>query len=307
MHRFRGAWLLIPLVGIVEAVAHGIFAARAPDARAWERLPASVDSIRQPGDLVVVAPAWAEPLARFALGDSVMPLEHVSRADASGHAFALEVSLFGERSPDLTDFTTEVAVLEAPPFVLRRLKSPAYRPVLYAFTDHVRPDHLSVTEPDGGSEKACPFTERARPTAGGLPGHPTYPRERFRCAGGEPFFVGVTVIDDQAYRPRRCIYAQPPRDGGPLRLRFSGVPLGREIRGYGGRPYLIFRDGVGAPVSVAAYVDGHKVGESIHPDEAGFSPFRFELGARSGLAEVVFEVTAAEPRYRQFCFTAEMR
>lgn len=302
----RGRWVLIPLFGILELAAHFVTSQRAPDAEDWERLPGFVERLREPGDLVLIAPEWAEPLARGVLGDGVMPIEDVARADVSSYAYALEVATLGADTRESARFEP-IATLEAAPFSIRRLKNKNHVPVLYRFVDHVRPQHLGVTEPDATSERACSFTDRTRPSTGGLPGHPAYPRARFRCSGGEAFFVGVTILDDQNYRPRRCIFAHPPRQGGPLRLRFGNVPLGRKITGYAGLPYLIFRDGVGAPVTIRAFVNGRKIGESAHLDEAGFSPFHFELTSASGTGEVRFEISSSESQNRHFCFSAEMR
>lgn len=306
MQWLRGAWALIPLLGLLEVVLHFAFSERAADAQDWEKLPGLVEQLRRPGDRVVITPEWAEPLARSVLGDGVMPMRDLARPDISGWSFALEVALFDAEAPELASFTT-LATLDGGPFSLRRLKNPNFVPVLYHFDDHVRPEQLQVTEPDGQAEKPCPFTNRAAASAGGLPGHPSYPRARFRCSGGEPFFVGVTIVDDQRYQPRRCLLAHPPRQGGPLRLRFSNVPPGRAITGAGGLPYLLFRDGLGPPVTIAVFVNDRKVGESTHRDEAGFTPFRFEIGSSEAIREVRFEVTSPSGRNRPFCFSAELR
>jgi hypothetical protein len=303
----RGVWFLIPVLGVLELALHWTFSRRAPDAEAWAELPALVERVRQPGDLVVVAPAWAEPIARHTLGDEVMPLADVTRADTSGYRAALEIGILGAEAEELRAFR-ELEKLDGGPFRLRRLANPGYRAVLYRFEDRVRPPFLAVSERTSKGEQACPFTDRARVSAGGLGGHATYPRERFRCSGGEPFFVGVTVIDDERYRPRRCIFAHPPRDGGVLVLTFSEVPAARAIHGHAGFPYLIFRDGVGAPVTLRAFVNGQPTGESVHRDEAGFTEFEHAIpeGDRAP-GELRFEISSADSRAREFCFSADLR
>lgn len=302
----RAVWFLIPLVGLVELALHGLLRDQAPTAEEWARLSEAIERIRRPGDIVVVAPRWAEPLARRSLGDAVMPLRHLARADLSDHREALELSVLGEHAAELAAFA-EVERLEAEPFRIRRLRNPRYEPTLYQFDDNVHPDHLSVVEVFEGVERTCPFTPRAPSSAGGLGGHPAYPRARFVCSGGRSAFVGVTVIDDAEYRPRRCIFAHPVQ-GGTLRLRFKDVPFGRAIQGYGGLPFLIFRDGVGAPVTLRAHLDGRQSGLSVHRDEAGFSPFRWEFGApTAAVGEVMFEIESADARAREFCFTAAMK
>lgn len=303
----RSAWLLVPLIGIVELVAHGVFASRAPSQEDWASLPAAVERLRRPGDLVVVAPEWADPIARQTLGEAVMPLADVARADTSGHRHAIEVSVLGQRSAELASFR-ELERVDAGPFRLRRLENTRYVPVLYRFDDHVTPDALAVSVLDpSGSVEACAFTDRALATAGGLGGHPAYPRARFRCPGGEWSFVGVTVIDDERYRPRRCIFAHPAPHGGVLRLDFDAVPSGRVLRGYAGLPYLVFRDGIGTPVTLRAFVDDEAVGQSVHDDRDGFTRFEFRVPPRTAPEmRVRFEVTSPDASARHFCFTASL-
>lgn len=305
MNSWRRLWLLLPLLGLVEVLLHFYFARRAPATQDWATLAPVLARLRQPGDLVVIAPAWAEPLARHAFGAEVMPLRDLARPDASSYRYAIEVSVLGKRSDELRAFRA-LSQMEHAAFTIRRLENPRPARVLYRFDEHVQPPSLAVSEASGDDERPCVYTSSARPTAGGLPGHVAYPRSRFACAAGEPFFVGLTVIDDQHYRPRRCIFAHPPSTGA-LRLAFAGVPLGHTLRGYAGQSYLIHRDGRGTPVVLRAFVDGQEVGRSTHRDEDGFSPFSFPLDGREGSAEVVFEVSSDGAAQREFCFTAEMR
>jgi hypothetical protein len=302
----RLAWLSVPLIGLGELGAHLYFAGAAPRESDWEELAPLVDHQRQPGDLVTVAPGWTEPLARRALGEDVMPLADVARADVSGYSHAVEVSLLGQHSTELSGWR-ELSFEEQGRFSVRRLENPHFEPVLYAFNDHVRQNQLSVVEWNGEAERTCDYTDRARVTAGGLGGHVTYPRLRYRCSGGEDYFVGVTVIDDQHYRPRRCIFAHPPVNA-LLHLRFSNVPAGKVLRGWGGRSYLLSRDGGGTPVEFAAYVDRKEVGRRLFNDDQGFSAFEFPAGEPGeGKVEVIFEIQTRSAKNRDFCFQAEMR
>lgn len=302
----RLAWLSVPLVGLAELVAHFHFARRAPRESDWDDLGPLLERQRQAGDLVTIAPEWAEPLARRALGEDVMPLADVARAEATGYSHAVEVSLLGQRSKELAGWR-ELSHEEVGHFGVRRLSNPRHEPVLYAFIEHVRRDRLFVVEWNGEAARTCEYTDRARVTAGGLGGHEAFPRVRYRCSGGEPYFVGVTVIDDQQYRPRRCIFAHPPVNA-LLHLRFPGVPPGKRLHGWGGRGWLLSRDGGGTPVEFAAYVDGKEVGRRLFNDDQGFSAFDFPIEvASSEPVEVTFEVQTRVAQNRDFCFHAEMR
>jgi hypothetical protein len=168
----------------------------------------------------------------------------------------------------------------------------------------VHPPHLAVSE-GTGLRATCAFTAHAAVVTGGLHGAVAFPRERYSCAGGGPFFVGVTIIDDQDYRPRRCIWAHPSLEG-ELTLHFPGVPMGKQLRGYAGLSYFLARDGVGTPVELSIEVNGREVGRYVHQDERGWRPFNFTTATMAGTtADVEFVIRSASPDRRDFCFYAE--
>ena len=304
MSRFHYLWLLVPALGIGELVLHAGFSRRAPRVEEWQELAVPVRRLKRPADLLVVAPAWAEPIARHAFGDGPFPLDQLARADASSFARALEVSALGARAEETRNWRI-VSEEERGRFTLRVLENPAPATPKYRFTDHVVPTELSVAIVTDDRETPCEFTDRARVSAGGLHGHVTFPRQRFQCPGGESAFVGVTVIDDQKYLPRRCIWAQPPARGA-LRLRFASVPLGTTLRAWAGLSYFLFRDGLGEPVAISFRAAGRVLGEHRHKDEWGFRAFSFatrDLAGTSNDVEVL--VRAESAPNRDFCFAAE--
>ncbi|HEX6273596.1 MAG TPA: hypothetical protein VFZ53_11155 [Polyangiaceae bacterium] len=304
MSRIRYLWLLVPALGIGELVLHVVFARRAPRVEEWRELVEPVRRLKRPNDLLVVAPAWAEPVARHALGDAPFPLDQVARADASSFPRALEISALGARADETRSWGV-ASEERAGRFTLRVLHNPAPVVPKYRFIEHVAPESLEVAVVAGEQEVPCAFTPRAPVTAGGLHGHVTFPRERFLCPGGEASFVGVTVIDDEKYLPRRCIWAHPP-DRGELRLRFRGVPLGVRIRGWAGLSYFLFRDGVGEPVTIEFSTQGRSLGEHEHHDEWGFRAFTLPTQDVAGsTADVEISVRASSAANRHFCFVAE--
>ncbi|MCC6213758.1 MAG: hypothetical protein IT376_02740 [Polyangiaceae bacterium] len=294
-------WLGVPLLGVGELAASRWASGRAPTADEWRALRAEVARRKRPGEPIAVAPAWAEPLARHALGDELMPLAEVARADVTSSPRVLEISALGARAPEVAGWR---AASEEPVgrFVLRVLENPSPIPVRLDFVSELGPDRVSVS--DGG--RACAWTARGARAAGGLHGPVAYPAERFEC-GAAPFLVGVTVIEDQAYRPRRCVFAHatPSRD---LRITYRGVPLGATIRGHAGLSWFLYRDGAGTPVELEVLVGGRAIGKHVHVDTAGWAPFELPLGPDAGkTADVTFVVRSESPRERQFCFHAESR
>jgi hypothetical protein len=304
MSRYRYLWLIVPALGLAELLLHVVFSRRAPRVEEWRELLAPVRRLKRPADLLVVAPAWAEPIARHALGDAPFPIEQLARADASSFSRALEVSALGARAEETRTWRV-VSEEEQGRFTLRVLENPALVTPRYRFIEHVVPENLSVSIVVDERETPCAFTPRARVSTGGLHGHIAFPRERFQCPGGESSFVGVTIIDDQKYLPRRCIWAHPPPRGA-LRLRFSGVPLGTKIRAWAGLSYFLFRDGLGEPVTIAFRVADRVLGEHRHRDEWGFRPFSFPTpGVANTTSDVDILVRSENAVNRDFCFVAE--
>ncbi len=303
---FRGlVWLLVPLAGLVELGAHWYFAERAPRPDDWQNVVPDVERLARPGDLIVIAPSWAEPLGRQALGEGMMPLSDVARAEATGYSHAIELGLFGKRDPELANWI-EIEHERSGPFSLRRLLNPQREAVVFSFTEHAEPPFLTVTEWNGEAQHECEYTTKARASSGGLGGHVTYPRERYRCSA-DPFLVGKTVIDDAQYRPRQCIYAHPPASAW-LHLRYPKVPAGKKLRGHAGMSYLIARDGSGTPVEFAVYVDNKEIGRRLFSDSQGFTVFEFPFdSAGRAKVDVTFEVQSKSTTGREFCFSAEMR
>jgi hypothetical protein len=298
--------LAVPLLALAELSGHFFFAHRAPTPEQWAAVKPAVAAAYKPRVPVVVAPHWAEPLARWKLGDQFMPLREVARPDVTRYQEAIELSAMGARSPELEGWPVR-SETKVGPIVIRTAVNPAPPTVTYDFTDHVDPQSAEVRIERGTSSVACSFTDSAPLESGGLFGPPTYPSSRFRCPG-EPnhVFVGVTVIEDQDVRPRRCIWSHPP-SGGDMVTRFRSVSLGNVIRGHVGVSWIHERDRTGPTYTIRVVIDGHDVGAATHADGDGWKPFEIPLGAASHTtADVEFQASAAGAG-NHICFEADSR
>lgn len=306
MGHARFLWLLVPIAGLAELALFVRDARSAPRVGEWQALRGEVARLKAASDLVVIAPAWADPLARHAFGDSLMPIPDVARADVSSYARAVEVDELGASAPELDGWAVREE-RSVGRFRIRLRDNPAPAKVLFSFLDQARPPSLDASDVLSDAERRCTFTAHASVSTGGLHGHLAFPRERYICGGGEEFFVGVTILDDQAYRPRRCLWAHPPSRGA-LRLSYRNVPIGRKIHGFAGLSYFLFRDGSHGPVTLSARVAGQEVGHYLHRDEWGWHGFEFDTERFAGqTADVEFEIHSDDPSDRQFCFTADSR
>jgi hypothetical protein len=119
--------------------------------------------------------------------------------------------------------------------------------------------------------------------------------------------VGQTVIEDENYLPRRCIWAQPA-EGQKTVIRFEAVVLGKSITGYGALPYFLERESKGTPVELEVRVDAEQVGRFKHQDGEGWKRFEFDTSAYAGQThDVEFRVSSKKSRAREFCFQAAVR
>lgn len=300
----RALLLALPVVGLAELGLHFVFARRPPTFEEWAQVRDDIGTF-PPSAPVVVAPRWAEPLARQALGDERMPLAHVARPDTHRFERAVEVSILGQRAPELGGWV-EKSRLERGKFVYRLLENPRFRPVITDFVERARPPGAEVflSEP----RDPCRWNAHARPMSGGLGGNPTFAPERFECAGGPFFNVGVTVIADEEFVARRCLWSHPPRVG-EIVTRFGDVALGATIEGHSGMYWMIERERRGAPVKLTVRVDGEVIGAVLHLDGDGWAPFELALGAHAHKPHAAVEFGVSSPNYqhRHFCFEATSR
>jgi hypothetical protein len=307
MGRWRYLPLLVPIVGLVELGAHFFFSRRAPTHDQWNEVRALLASWYEPGDVVVIAPHWAEPMARWSFGDALMPLRDVARPDATRYAKALEVSILGSRAPELADWKL-LHETKHGRFTLRALANPAPPAITYDFVDHLDPNSADVRLEKGSAPTVCSFTASAPVEGGGLGGPPIFPAARFTCSGeSSHVFVGVTIIDDENFLPRRCVWSHPPGNHAAMITRFRDVPLGTKLHGHAGLGWLIERDRAVPPFSIRVVVGGVEIGSVVHEPGEGWKSFELPLaGAAGSKADVEFYVSSPGAG-THVCFEADSR
>ena len=291
---------LVPLLGLGELLLHQYFAARAPDLDDYVALAPRLLELKQTGVPVVVAPAWAEPLVRQAAAPA-FPIAELARPDDSAFASFLEVSLLGAHSPELEAFAVERSE-SVGKFRLSWRRNPQPQPVLFDFVAAVELGAVEVFSELEGRRQPCPVVTHSRASTGGLHGHVAYPRSRRECAGGRS--LAVSLIEDQAYRPHRCILTQLP-DTGSLVLRFRAVPATARLVGFSGFSYFLERDQQADEAELNVSEAGVSLGQERAAGARGWSRFELQRSGAPGTVEVSVHRLARAAG--DFCFALEAR
>lgn len=291
---------LVPLLGLVELGLHLHFSRRAPDFDQYAQLAPELLRLKEPGTPVVVSPSWAEPLVRRAAPDA-FPLEELTRAHDARFGQFLEVSLLGARSPELAELPVR-AEREVGAFTLLVRHNPRFEPPRFDFVTAVERGEVEVHSDVSGRRSPCPSADARRATTGGLHGPVARPQRRFECPQGR--LVAVTIIEDERYRPRRCVLVDAPATGRTV-LRFSSVPTSQRLLGFTGFSYFLGRDFVAEAAELRISDGERELGRHGATPSLGWQRFELTRGAEQGAVEVSVARTSAEPT--DFCFSLEAR
>jgi hypothetical protein len=91
--------VLLAAVAVWEILATRVDATSVPDDDAWARAEQIVRVQHHPGDLIVFAPRWVDPVGRLHLGD-LISLADAGRMDAADYPRIWELSIRGARAPE---------------------------------------------------------------------------------------------------------------------------------------------------------------------------------------------------------------
>ena len=271
---------LIVLVALVEAGLGIRQASSVVPASDWAAGTAKVRASMGPTDLVVFAPAWADPTGRSYLGD-IMPVKMVARADDDAYARIWELAIGDARSEDAAGM---VPVLEERigRLTLRRYDKPAVTVVRDLVDDFAQARVTSRRSGDGADEHPCAGMGKER-----------------QCGSTT---VGQRVMEVD-YQPRRGILA-PVIPGEIVSVTYDDVEGGLLV-GHAGLHDYYARKSASGVVSFRVRVDSTKSILLPLRNEDGWK--RFELPLEPGKHVVVFELSSEQPAWRLPGFHAEVR
>ena len=265
----------------------------------------------QSNDAVVIAPEWADPLLRLVLGDR-MGVKVAGRVDLAAFERLWVLALRGQRPPEAPQRAPDFHAVEQGIVIERYDFAPS--PVLLDLIDAL--PSASVDVQIGEQRVPCAYRERVPGVQrGGLGAGPAQPRQRFACEGPSgSSLVGVTVIEDLALKPRRCVL-MPPRPNEPVSVTYKDVLLGRELVIDAGLYYEDERSQEGVPVSMRVLIDGRERATFVHNDGDGMKRYVLDMEAshEAGAGrppvrgELRLEVSAPDAIRRSFCWAGSLR
>jgi hypothetical protein len=275
----------VVLLALYETASAVIAPLRAPRDGDWEAAAAAVRAGFRPGDLVVAAPAWADPVMRLHLGDLV-PVEVAARLDAARFGRIWVVSQRGARADEAAGARV-AAESRHGALLLRRYERPAAA-VSFDFFQQWARARVVRAEP-GRGEIAC---ERA-------PDRFQCPHIGFNFVKPELLEIGTTL--------RNALYTQPV-GGAAVVVEYPAVPLGRELAVGSGLHHVWLRKVGDGTVVMRVLVDGREIGRTEATNRSGWRVDRFDTSAQAGRTGTVrFEITSSKPYSRHFGFAAEAR
>jgi len=110
--------LLLIAISLWEVCAARHDATAVPDDGAWQAAAQRVRAEARPGDLIVFAPAWIDPVGRWQLGD-LIPIAMAGRMDAARYGRIWELAIRGAHAPE-TAGLVPVASAEHDGIAIRR-------------------------------------------------------------------------------------------------------------------------------------------------------------------------------------------
>jgi len=276
---------LVAVLAVVETAVALVAPALAPTDADWEAAAREVRGGFRPGDLVVAAPAWADPIMRVHLGDLVPP-EVAGRMDDARFGRVWEIAQRGARSPE--GERGQVALERRfGALTLRRVERAAHA-VTYDFVARWTDARLGRTVL-GQPEIACP-------RAG----------DRLQCPDITWSYLRRQTVEVDT-RLRQALLIQPV-GGSTSVVEYPAVPLGRELMVATGLHNVWMRKVARGAVHMRVMVGGTPQAAITTDNDSGWLLTRIDTAAYVGrVVPVRFEITSPAPYARHFTFAAEAR
>jgi hypothetical protein len=274
----------VTLLALYETAVALIAPSRAPTDADWAAAAQEVRAGFRPGDLIVAAPSWADPILRVHLGD-LIPIAVAGRLDDDRFARVWEVSQRGARAPATADGTV-ASDRRFGRLTVRRVDRQAE---LVGYDFVARWADARVSRGQASGSVACR-------TIG----------DRIQCPDFSYNYLRRQIVEvDNALR--EALLAQPV-GGATVVIEYPAVRLGRVLVVATGLHDTWMRKAARGTVEMRVIVDGQAQTLPTTSDDSGWTRTRIDTAARAGrVVPVRFEITSPAPYARHFAFAAEAR
>jgi hypothetical protein len=275
----------IAVLALVETGNALIAPSRAPKDADWQAAAREIRASFQPGDLIVAAPAWADPIMRMHLGDLV-PLAVAARFDDARFGRVWEIGQRGAHAPEAARGGVALE-RRFGALTLRRVdRAPAV--VVYDFLEHWK-DLVLTRQPVGRPEVKCPWNGT-----------------RFQCPDiGFNFAELLTVEVDTTVH--RGVLAQPVENATVI-MDYPAVTLGRDLVVATGLHDVWQRKAGKGVVNLRVVIAGTPAAAATATNDSGWQLTHVDTSAYDGrVVDVRFEITSPAPYQRHFVLAAEAR
>jgi len=275
----------IAVLAVVETVNALVAPSRAPKDADWAAAAREVRAAFAPGDLIVAAPAWADPIMRLHLGDLV-PRDVAARFDDARFGRVWELGQRGAHAPEAARGAVALEKRFGP-LTLRRVDRPAAI-LTYDFLEHWAEARVSRAAP-GRPDVACPWNG-----------------DRFQCPDISFNFVRLQTVEVDT-TVHRGLLAQPVGNAAVV-IDYPAVPLGRELVIATGLHDVWMRKAGQGVVDVRVVVGGSPQAAIEATNDSGWQLTHIDTAAYAGrVVDVRFEITSPAPYQRHFVVAAEAR
>ena len=280
-----GAAVAVSLLAVVETTVALVAPSRAPTDADWSAAAAAVRIGFRPGDLIVAAPAWADPILRVQLGD-LIPSEIAARMDDDRFARVWEVSQRGAQAAAATGGTI-TSDERFGRLRVRLIDRPA-EIVTYDFVARWADAHVSRRDALGAVVNCTVAGDRIVCPA---PGNNSLHRQ-------------LVEVDQKL---REALLTEPVA-GAAVVMEFPAVPLGRALVIATGLHDMWMRKAARGTVEARLTVGDQTTALPVTSDDSGWTRTRIDTAAHAGqTVPVRLEITSAAPSDRFFAFAAEAR
>ncbi len=272
------------LLALLETTQALLAPLRAPVAADWSAAAAEIRAAFRPGDLIVAAPGWADPVMRMHVGD-LLPIALAARMDDARFGRVWVFSQRGAHAPEEThraqSFERKFGAI-----TLRRFDG---RPaeITTDFLERWKEAYVTHWNPAARLGTPCPWLG-----------------DGFVCpTTGNSVRRALVEVDQQI----KLAILAPPVAGGIVAVEFQSTVLGRELVVAAGLHDTWARKSPGT-VYLEVWIAGRPARGTIVDNRGGWRELRIDTSALDGqTAPVRFQISSPQPALRQLAFAAEAR